>query len=363
MLTPADIVDAQVDLLWRLENEPLFRMFTAITAEQMVGGTQSWGSRTAPDSEPPLPKNMADVPNGEAWADALRIYVRTAYAYRVTHDMGALLEVAAASLDEEDQFDGTLAPTPMGIVYFEKPIKVDDLRGHQMLVHWAVWGPADTVGKPGLALSFFNDLYVQADSVWENFAVELEDLGSKEEREETYQNVRRAMGRWGSTHQMAAANGDPLGPSLVEAHQSQLEKLIALGEFTTTTEVKPATNLLRYMHALFLLLNQTIVQTEEEHVERHAAKRARRAGLPGRVTVVQLRRTQAARHEGESLIEWQHRWVVRGHWRWQYCGPHHPWAQEIEPGKYRARIWIHPYQKGPEDAPLMIPDKLYSLEK
>lgn len=42
--------------------------------------------------------------------------------------------------------------------------------------------------------------------------------------------------------------------------------------------------------------------------------------------------------------EFHHRWVVRGHWRQQACGP----------GREQRRpTWIMPHLKGPDDAPLM----------
>jgi len=41
-------------------------------------------------------------------------------------------------------------------------------------------------------------------------------------------------------------------------------------------------------------------------------------------------------------VEWQRRWMVRGHWRLQPYGPKH---------SLRRMRWIDPYVKGPEDKP------------
>jgi hypothetical protein len=93
-------------------------------------------------------------------------------------------------------------------------------------------------------------------------------------------------------------------------------------------------------------------------------KRADRKRIPPRVVVIQLRNLEhSARGEGESMVQWGHRWMVRAHPRWQVCGPDHPLAQEIEPGKWRARIWIWPYVKGPASKPLVISEKIYALHR
>jgi hypothetical protein len=126
----------------------------------------------------------------------------------------------------------------------------------------------------------------------------------------------------------------------------------------------PGTNGLRYLHALWLLMNQTVTTTEDGHVERAARRRASRRNLPPKVTVIRLRREAgAARGEGESLVEWSHRWLVRGYWRWQHVSEHYPGAQELEPGDWRARIWINPHVRGPEGLPIVQSEKVISLER
>lgn len=336
-LQPMEILDAQGDLLERLTSNPDFRQYHALTATKSV---------VAADGQ-------EDPDIGWAWISALQNFVHAAYAYRVTEDMGALLEHAAMSLDESDTFDHQLAPTGTGIVYFERPIRVMDVQGKTMLVHWVVWGPADVRG-PGMAFAFFNDRYIHADDVWSDFHRNIERAEgvniSEQESARVWEQAGHIIGRWASVSQGAFRSGDSLGPTTVEAQIVQQAALIAKG-----VEPQLATNLYRYMHALFLLLNQTVVETQDEEAERAGRRRAVRRGLPRTsVTVIQLRRTQGARSQGESLVEWSHRWVVRGHWRWQACGVG---RQE------RRRIWIHPFYKGPEDKPLIITDKLYSLER
>jgi hypothetical protein len=46
--------------------------------------------------------------------------------------------------------------------------------------------------------------------------------------------------------------------------------------------------------------------------------------------------------EAAGAVAWSRRWIVRGHWRNQPCGPSR---------SLRRRIWIDPFIKGPEDKP------------
>lgn len=335
-LQPAEIIDAQGDLFERLKHDSDFRQYQSLTFQSAVrkngeSGGDEWGA---------------------AWAEALTQWVEHSYAYRVTEDMCTLLEHAQASLDESDTFDAQLAPTDWGIVHFERPIPVMDVRGKTMLVHWAIWGPADVRGKKGLGFSFYNDHFIQPDEVWADFHRDAAEARGHDEQTSrmVWDTARRICGRWNSVSQGAYRSGDELGPSLVGPIPEQHAELVGSG-----IDPGQATNLYRYMHALFLLLNQTLVQVEDEEVDRTTRRRAQRRGLPhSKVTVIQLRRTEGARQQGESMVEWSHRWVVRGHWRWQACGVG---RQE------RRRIWIAPFIKGPEDAPIIVTDKLYSLER
>jgi hypothetical protein len=149
-----------------------------------------------------------------------------------------------------------------------------------------------------------------------------------------------------------------LGPAWLNAKHHLISPLEAYGYIP-----QEFTNVNRVLHAFFLLLGQTVTASQSVIPSRPHRRRAQRAGLPQQVTVISLRNIVTERKEGESLVEWSHRWVVRPFWRWQVCGPDHQLAQEIEPGKWRARIWIAPFIKGPADKPLIISDKVYSVHR
>lgn len=104
----------------------------------------------------------------------------------------------------------------------------------------------------------------------------------------------------------------------------------------------------RYIGAALALCRQQIISTPSQRAERSTRKRA--ADLFAHeplIRVVQLRRAstgQSADATGRS-VEWSCRWVVSGHWRQQY----YPSSDDHKP------IWVLPYVKGPESAPLKAP--------
>jgi hypothetical protein len=80
--------------------------------------------------------------------------------------------------------------------------------------------------------------------------------------------------------------------------------------------------------------------------ERREIARYKAADLGEEITFVTLRRPEPRRHGKEEElagVDWKHRWIVSGHYRAQWYpseAAHHV-------------IWIAPYMKGPEDAPLI----------
>jgi len=105
---------------------------------------------------------------------------------------------------------------------------------------------------------------------------------------------------------------------------------------------------MRYLQVLWRLMNQTITIKNPRDVGGQFRRRAERARFePRRVTVVTLRRPDAP-HDPDHVphtVEWDHQWVVAGHWRNQ-------WYPSISTHR---QIWISPYVKGPEDKPLVLP--------
>lgn len=104
----------------------------------------------------------------------------------------------------------------------------------------------------------------------------------------------------------------------------------------------------RLLAAIWLLASQPgITDVDDVHMDRHARRRAERAGgTTAPVRVVRLRQ----HHYDTHVPTGQHhrmtvRTIVTGHWRQQPYGPGR---------QYRRPTWIAPHMRGPDDAPLRI---------
>ena len=78
-------------------------------------------------------------------------------------------------------------------------------------------------------------------------------------------------------------------------------------------------------------------------LDRAAAKRLARSKL-AELRVLELTGGASTESRGGS-VDWSHRWMVKGYWRMQPCGPER---------SLRKPKWIDPHVKGPSDKPLVI---------
>jgi hypothetical protein len=353
---PSQVLDMRSDLADRLE-EPLFRegLGKMIHAEAaaLLSGNREWEDLSAREMEA-ITEQSEQVAN--SFIERLATAVRLSEAYRVVPDMVALLKHAAVSLEDEDRFDHSLAPTPGGMVHFDEPLLIgeDTESGTRLLADWLIWGPGMSLNDGGVRTAAFwmIDMDRQKDNDFLRFLAEKDYFGK----------IRRVLGRWYLIAWDGFVDGTSLGPQQITGlwespgEGGGVGASVALATQAKTGDVgEPVQeNDGRLLYALWLLLDQTIVKLHEEDLERPSKRRALRKGLPPRVTTLALRRAEHRPAEGETDVEWHHRWIVRGHWRWQACG-----AGRAE----RKRIWIDPHVKGPEDAPLKQSEKVYSLQR
>ncbi len=280
--------------------------------------------------------------------DAARLYVNILTKvmpdiplYFVKREMTDLIQHAANQLSDEDVVDRTIAPTKSGFVYFEKPIEGVDLRGQNIKLNACVWF-FDASGT--LCLYMFNDMYRTPDKPSQDI---LNDKKAMKVHEELQ------AGRWSFIGMEGDVAGAAIGAPLNEQDEVVKTFYEEVEGFTPTA----STNFIRAIHAFWLIMGQTLVSITEEVGDKRFARTQAQMKLPNLVQVIQYRRTENMNeYSGESNVEWSHRWIVRGHWRWQ------PFKNEA--GKDdRKRIWIAPFMKGPEDKPLVLTDKIYALTR
>jgi hypothetical protein len=356
----AEMLDHKADLMSRLEDGRVYRAWRS-----QVEMDIRWENKTGTAMATTPEQDRINRANAAAILTTLKSDLPEAECFHVSEDMAALVQFAATQLDETDRFNPLMLPTRSGIVRFEKGIPWTDVRGKKMRLSWVVWGPIlaqrsrHDVGEPSEYTHFWmwNDHFDEPDEVAGDMLAKFtEALGS----EEAEQFTRSVWGRWGFMGGEYLTEGQRLGPAMRIPDDGKIAEVLADGDTPVAY-----TNPNRILHALWMLLGQTITLSTEAHLNRPTRKRAARARIPARVTVIQLRNIESRRAEGESLVEWSHRWIVRGHPAWRICGPNHPLAEEHpgKPGTYRCRVWIAPYPKGPKDAPLIVTDKVYALHR
>lgn len=120
-------------------------------------------------------------------------------------------------------------------------------------------------------------------------------------------------------------------------------------EVDSTGEPTAAAGWWKLIQTTFRLMQQRIAAHHPERPDRPARREAKRAGIQGDrdIVVVRLRRERSEHHGETGEANYSHRFIVSGHWRNQW----------YPSGQVHRQIWISPYVKGPEDAPLRMPPR------
>lgn len=268
--------------------------------------------------------------------------LESAYAFHVDAEMMPLIRHASTGLDDEVTWAKEVFPTERGFLMFDEPMAQVDVRGRHLTnaaLTWH-WGAGPDGHTPGVTFAFYTRLDDEADDV------------NRDIRESGRGDQLRRLGPLHINHLTFTPWGTSLGPPRGHVSEEEAANYAAAGDII---EVGAGVdNVLRHVYAILALMGQTVTDTRDAELSPMLRRHLGKARIPARVVVITLRRTAGSRQQGESLIEWSFRWVTRGHWRKQPCGP----------GRADIRvIWIAPFVKGPADKPLHISDKVYDLRR
>lgn len=309
-------------------------------------------------------------PSGRAFTTREIKRLEMAEAFYVTKDMTQVIRWASQSLDESDAFRHDLWPTDFGFVFFEDALLHTEARGRKMTIKAMTWGRVNQDGHAGTYLVTYSNPHDPRDEI--GLALVEHDGGA-------YRDLTQALGPLHVSHLAFIPDGRGVGPATIKTSEDDDNWLPDPPSALPRAEV--AENPDRDTLALLMLLNQTLTSVKEADLDRATRKRMARMNLPAKVTVVALRRTEGSRQVGESLVEWQHRWLVRMHWRWQpYGRPDSSHTHEMgevfsEQGRlvrlcltagcdrHWERICIAPFVKGPEGLPFKQSTKVYNLAR
>jgi len=269
----------------------------------------------------------------------------------VSPDMMTLIEGAAKTFQPEPLQETDLI-TPQGFMYLSRPLWMTDIHGMRMSYRAIAWrtvnydfgwepeGPQDYPHpKPGLLVHLYHDPIRDPDEI-------------DQKTGESGKSAIRVIGAQSGGLVITHITPWVFGESYPDAENETNRLAVAAdqhGDYHYQEhEAVGLGALARHVQVIWRLMSQTITVRSQARPPRAARKRYARAGFPDKhVVVVTLRRAHEGsyqeRGDGEP-VEWSHRWVVSGHWRNQ-------WFPSLSAHR---QVWISPYIKGPEDAPLVI---------
>lgn len=251
--------------------------------------------------------------------------------FYVSADMVSLAKSAGLSLPSFALTPEDL-PSPAGFVVFEEPIdefsNTDDRdpnRLGRMQIRAACWGPCWGAEVPSLWITWYVDAHTITESI-----------GSFSVPYSLFLHNEMLINITGDEPRVEDYDGNTLDPVERSEHSH-------MAWFAT-------------LKTCWLLMSQTVSTVSDAHLDRATRRRLARADISAsRVRIITLRRRSNTQGSTEAARrEFHHRWIVRGHWRNQPCGP----------GRSITRpVWIAPFLKGPDDGPILGGDKVHVLKR
>lgn len=247
--------------------------------------------------------------------------------YWVSAEMTGLVIAAAESLPEPD-LGRSLWPSDVGFMVFAEPLPLPlTSLAEPPSLSAILWAP----GSDGVRVI-----------CWSSYEETVKFFAAQMRAQE----VEAGKVAFGANPGMAAYRA--LAASAIRENLNATELPVYLDGDLPNDEGKVDQRITAYLSTAWLLLGQPLLvesTTELHHGGKVSGKRK-----PAPVTIVDLRRV---RHtdtpSGHSGRSYDHRWVVRGHWRNQAWGK----------GRAERRpVWIAPYVKGPDDAPFVVTEKV-----
>lgn len=326
-------LDAQLDLLRYYTNDPLGRDYSNLVVDAAIEAAQAAVVAQT---------GLRHVVPGESIGLGFithRTILGTGETYAVTSEIVEVLQQAAPSMPTHILHADDL-PSPHGFVWLETPIVCPDVKGRMLVIKAFGWQRTNiqTARPDGTFDAEDNGAYQPS-------AIMLAWTDPDDPRDHMYGQMMADGER------PEDAMGAPHGLLSMIAGIFPFE-----GDWTELFEDdRPDLTLGRFWMTLLRFLGERWIGIDHVRPDRHQAKRAvKRLDRVPTIKVIHLRRAAARDSEsGDGNVEWTHRWIVRGHWRNQ-------WYPAL--GVHKPR-WIAEYVKGPEGAPLIVHDKIFSVER
>lgn len=266
-------------------------------------------------TDPDMPVRAKTGARNQAGLDLAARHLSTAGLYWVTSEMAALAMSAGASLAEA-RWTPADRPDACGLLVWDGGIGCIDAQGVEIPVDAVTWGPSSGGCMIGLMLS--------------------------------RARLQAELGAAGQA--VVAERVPPLIPVLSLTLPVTAEPI----PLTDLPDHAPAPIVSALAAAWLLMQQPNLADRRIARADRSVRRAYGRAGRETpEVAVIDLRRhyvPQDTNPDAEPASRrYRHRWVVSGHWRNQPHGPNR---------EQRRRQWIPSYVKGPDGAPLLVPEKV-----
>lgn len=304
-------LDAQVDLIHWIRHSPYTERFHAVWEDSGTGTLHLID----------IQDRMLDI----------------AETYALDPEIYELIDAGAHSLPETAALHPTEVISPSGFVYLDRAVVIPDLQGRPTALRAIAW----TLTCLDRKIEGSEDLvryYIAPDG--------------------------RTPGGREPTNLLCFLYTSPKDTpedSLHEEilHSDEPDKLadLVLLNFGLFDFNRPlVVDMERWLYTFFRFVQEPWMDTGAFTPNRQGIRRAQRAMVTKRpeVNVVRLRKSEHRHVRGTGdPVEWSHRWLVRGHWRNQW------YAKE----QRHAPKWVSAYVKGPDEAPLILRDKVSRVDR
>ena len=277
-------------------------------------------------------------------------HLRAADTYHVDERMAVTVAVHAEKLRPVSQFSDYQEPSGCGVLVLDEPWDVIEVSGKVELVNLVTWGPI----KVGSGKNDRNPEAGYLFTLWQDTRFGVHDPITDAMRADPDVNtaICDQFGGLFPIYVGGASRRMRIGDYWHVVPEEHAAKLAAQGRPVAARLNAPLNNIL----ATWDLMEQSIVNVVDEPVERAARRRATRAKISPRVTVVTLRRNANSAETGTGTpLAW--RVPVKQHTR-------HYWVRDPATGELvREKRSIETHWRGPLDAPIRVSDKVYTLKR
>lgn len=337
-MRPRDALQLKADLLQKMRTSPKWVTFTdkmlasmeaQRTINQVHNRLMDFSGGGVALSEIYMGRGL-----GQRFVDHQVITLGRGETYVVAEHMLPLIRMAAAVFPTDMTLEPEHCPSPDGFLVFEKPWVSTDVRGMSVKVHAITWS---TARYGGIEVAEFSDIRDPDD-----LTLSLRD--PEQHPPGTYQAALKALGPLHLHHGYTIRYG-----STLDDIASSFDDLILREAAVTGPAV---------LRTIWHLMSQTLTNVGKPPIPPKVQKGFRRYRMNSDISVITLRR-EAINPEAvggvQQVFERNFRWRVRGHWHGYWCG------SGLE--RKLVKKYVHPYFRGPEDAPIRLTRKVHVLTR